>query len=37
MDIRKFFPEVKKKENQEPKKLKNISTTDGSEPFLIVM
>ena len=35
MDIRKFFPvEVKKKENQEPKKLKNISTTDGSEPFL---
>ena len=35
MDIRKFFPvEVKKKENQEPKKLKNTSTTDGSEPFL---
>ena len=35
MDIRKFFPvEIKKKENQEPKKLKNISTTDGSEPFL---
>ena len=35
MDIRKFFPvEVKKKDNQEPKKLKNTSTTDGSEPFL---
>ena len=35
MDIRKFFPvEVKKKENQEPKKLKNTATTDGSVPFL---
>ena len=33
MDIRKYFPvEVKKKE--EPKKLKNIETTDGSKPFL---
>ena len=33
MDIRKYFPvEVKKKE--EPKKLKNTATTDGSVPFL---
>ena len=35
MDIRKFFPvEVKKKENQEPKKLKNTATTDGYVPRL---